>query len=223
MRKSGAMKACAIIAAGGRGNRAKNYKQFLKLGGKPILIHVIEKFLSLDFIEQVIVSIPKGKKLNYQHKKLRLVTGGKERQQSVYNALALAKSPIVMIHDAARPFVSKALIRSVYLKAVKTGAAIAATKAKDTVKKVSHNVVEKTVDRNFTYLAQTPQAFNLDLIRKAHAKAKKENFLGTDDSQLVERLGKKVHIVESDDSNFKITTPFDIKFAKFLTKFFRTL
>ncbi len=217
------MSAAVIIAAAGSGKRAGLYKQFVKLGRRSILERVIDKFNSLEFINQIVVALPLGKGFRHSSKKVIFVKGGKNRQESVYNALQEVGSPIVLVHDCVRPFVSKALINRVYLSAKKFGASIAAVKARDTIKVARNGTVKRTIEREIAYCAHTPQGFRLEIIKKAHQKALKDRFIGTDESQLVERIGVKVHIVRSDESNFKLTTPLDIKIAKYLTKKFKSL
>jgi 2-C-methyl-D-erythritol 4-phosphate cytidylyltransferase len=216
-------KATAIIAAAGGGKRAGFYKQFLKLGSKTVLTHIIDLFDSLDFIETIIVALPPGRRFTHRSRKVAFVPGGRTRQKSVCNALERAASPIVIIHDCARPFVSTSVINRVYRGSLEHGACIAAIRPKDTIKLASNSMVERTVNRDQAFLAQTPQGFRLDIIRRAHSKARRDGFTGTDDCQLVERLGIKVAIVESEDLNFKLTTPLDIKIAKYLTKIHKIL
>ena len=121
---------------------------------------------------------------------------------------------LYLVHDAARPFINSEQIHELVAAAEQNGASILAVPVKDTVKKAKDKKVVETVERSSLWAIQTPQAFRMSLLRKAHEKASEENFLGTDDSSLVERLGKDVIIVEGNYDNIKLTTPEDLFFAK---------
>jgi 2-C-methyl-D-erythritol 4-phosphate cytidylyltransferase len=123
-----------------------------------------------------------------------------------------------LVHDAARPFIRPDEIRAVIERAENKGAAILATPAVDTIKQVSKSTIRRTLDRQFIYLAQTPQAFRHAMIKEAYDQAFAEGFRGTDDAQLVERLGHKVSVVEGSQINIKITRPFDLKIAEVIYK-----
>lgn len=144
--------------------------------------------------------------------------GGQTRQDSVFAALQLLPEEVqlVAVHDAARAFCKPKLIRDVVISAEKSEAAILAIPAKSTLKNTTNGAVVETIDRSKIWEAQTPQVFKRSVIIEAHKKAQSEEFVGTDESQLVERLGVAVSIVESDGSNFKITTPEDLDFAQWL-------
>lgn len=151
-------------------------------------------------------------------KKVSIVIGGNTRQESVFNAIKFAKesSDYLLIHDAARPLLSSEDLKTIISKMIETDAAILASPVKSTIKKIdpkSSNVL-KTVSRKSLWLAQTPQSFSTDLIYKAHKKAVEDQFTGTDDSELVERMGRSVSIVESSSPNFKITTQSDLHLAR---------
>jgi 2-C-methyl-D-erythritol 4-phosphate cytidylyltransferase len=219
-----------IVPAAGKGTRLGGVesKQFLDLRGKPILVHVLQRFQHCPEIDKIVVAVEPvyREKLiqlidEYRLTKLfRIVDGGTERQDSVKNCLRVltdAAADIVMVHDAVRPFVTQNTIRSV-LKAVQiTGAAITGVRVKDTIKIADSNkVIRKTPEREQIWIAQTPQAFTCDLLIRAFEEASKVNFIGTDDASLVERLDVGVMIVEGDYNNIKITTPEDMQIAEFI-------
>jgi 2-C-methyl-D-erythritol 4-phosphate cytidylyltransferase len=156
-------------------------------------------------------------------KTVQLVEGGEHRQQSVANAMAaIAASPddIVLVHDAVRPFVSREIIQDVIRAAEKYGAAIAGLPAADTIKQVERTaegaVITATVPRERVVLAQTPQGFRYDVLRRAFDEASADGFLGTDEASLVERSGHEVAVVMGSPRNIKITTPWDLELAEFL-------
>jgi 2-C-methyl-D-erythritol 4-phosphate cytidylyltransferase len=151
------------------------------------------------------------------HNEIHLVAGGIERQDSVYRgiqAVSGQRGAVVVIHDAVRPFVSSRLIEACAAEASVSGACIAGMPLMDTAKLVNSGQIARTLDRNTIWLAQTPQAFELDLIRTAHEKARLDRFMGTDDAMLVERLGRKVRIIPGSRLNMKITTPEDLALAE---------
>jgi len=212
----------AIIGAAGSGKRmgAPLPKQFLKLGGKTILEKTVNQFAGCDIIEKLIVVTHKDyidlcETLLAEHiqsGRLQVIAGGKERQDSVYQAIDLlrqsgvAKDDIVLIHDGVRPYASHDLIKAVAAQAEADGAAIAAVPPKDTIR----HLEEGTLDRSKLCCVQTPQGFRFALIEEAFQKAFDDGFYGTDDASLVERLGHDVSIVEGEHANIKITTPEDL-------------
>ncbi|MDD5086965.1 MAG: 2-C-methyl-D-erythritol 4-phosphate cytidylyltransferase [Candidatus Nanoarchaeia archaeon] len=221
------MKNIAIIAGAGNGERMGNIdKVFLKINEKPILTYSISCFEKSYLVDEIILVV-KENKINdvrqltddYNFKKVKeIVSGGKTRQESVYNGLKKIKSAgIVVVHDAARPFIDEKTIEDCIKNAEEYKAAIVAFPIKDTVKR-GYDFVEKTIDRNNLYLTQTPQAFEYKILKKAYENAKNNNFNGTDDSSLVERIGQKVKIIPGSIKNIKITTPEDIYFAENLIK-----
>jgi 2-C-methyl-D-erythritol 4-phosphate cytidylyltransferase len=158
-------------------------------------------------------------------KKIQLVEGGDHRQHSVANALAAINAlpgDVVLVHDAVRPFVTQAIIEDVVRAAEKHGAAIAALPAVDTIKQVDRTaegaVVTATVPRERVVMAQTPQGFRYELIKKAFDEAAADGFVGTDESSLVERSGHEVAVVMGSPRNIKITTPADMELAEFYLK-----
>ena len=148
-----------------------------------------------------------------------LVDGGSERQYSVAACIEAHRGGgIVLVHDAARPFIRRSVITELVQTAAEFGAAIAGVQAKDTMKLAPAGIVEETVDREKLWIIQTPQAFKFEVLQKASDKAKSDGFLGTDESMLVERLGHPVRIVESTYDNVKMTTQEDIVFGEILLK-----
>lgn len=196
-------------------------KQFLTLGGVPLLVHTLRALESAEEIVEIILAVPEAdrefclREIVTPHrltKVRRIVAGGAQRQDSVRHGLQAVSDGIefVLVHDAVRPFVTREMIRLVIEAAAKHGAALVAIPMKDTVKQVGPDgLVESTVDRGRLWLAQTPQAFRRSLFEEAHRKAELEGLQGTDDTQLVERLGYPVAIVEGSGENIKITRPED--------------
>jgi 2-C-methyl-D-erythritol 4-phosphate cytidylyltransferase len=218
-----------IIPAAGQGKRmgAGKNKLLIELNGLPVLIHTLRVFEEDESCDGMILAIhPQDeaefiallKKYNI-HKVQSLVPGGKERQDSIYNALKMVRNDgIILVHDAARPFIQKEHIQRLTEKANETGAAIIGVQAKDTMKTVRDETVVETVDRSSLWAVQTPQAFRMSILLKAYQKAECENFLGTDDSSLVERIPHPVIMVEGDYDNIKLTTPEDLFFAEAILK-----
>jgi 2-C-methyl-D-erythritol 4-phosphate cytidylyltransferase len=214
-----------ILPAAGMGKRmgAGKNKLFIELNGLPVFIHTLRVFQFDENCEKMIMAVHPDdietmKQLItfYQlDQKTVLVTGGTERQYSVYNALlTVVGDGIVLVHDAARPFIQKQLISKLVQSAEEYGATVAAVPVKDTIKKVKNGMVLETVERSSLWAIQTPQAFRIPLLLKAHQTALEANFLGTDDASLIEFIGEKVAIVEGDYNNIKLTTPEDIYFAE---------
>jgi len=214
------MKAAAIIVAGGSGKRfgSKKPKQFLSLAGKPVFMHSVETFASIKVFKQIILVVPPKFHFSLSTFHFDVVTGGKERFNSVQNGLAAVNEDIdfIAVHDAARPLISKKDILAVLKKAQKTKAAIAVEKTKDTIKTARGGFVTGTLDRNLLWNVQTPQIFKAGLLKKVYGK--KISAKTTDDSMLVEKAGVKVAIVETASPNFKITSQQDFELAKLLLK-----
>lgn len=217
----------AMFAAAGKGRRigADKNKVLLNLSGKPILVHTLQKFAKCKAIDEFIIITGKNDidEVNEILKtenlpKTIVVEGGAERQYSVENGLkALPENAdIVLIHDAVRPFVSLKTIEKVITAAKEHGAAIAAVPEKNTIKVVENGIIKSTPSRENIWVATTPQGFRRDILVNAYKKAREDNFFGTDDASLVERLGTEVHIVEDTYENFKITTKSDLKMAEYL-------
>jgi 2-C-methyl-D-erythritol 4-phosphate cytidylyltransferase len=222
------MSVSAIIVAGGKGIRmgAATRKQYMLLAGKPIFCHALEAFDACSCIDAIYLVVPpddlavcseKWISSLTLHNEIHLVAGGIERQDSVYRgiqAVSGQRGEVVVIHDAVRPFVSPRLIEACAAEAGISGACIVGMPLMDTAKRVNSGQIECTLDRNTIWLAQTPQAFDLDLIRTAHENARQDRFIGTDDAMLVERLGRKVRIIAGSRLNMKITTPEDLALAE---------
>jgi 2-C-methyl-D-erythritol 4-phosphate cytidylyltransferase/2-C-methyl-D-erythritol 2,4-cyclodiphosphate synthase len=216
------MRVTAIIVAGGKGERAQaaEPKQFIDLGnGRTMVSMSIDACLSSELVTDVIVAVPPGFESRVPSSgRVQVVAGGARRQDSMANAFARVPpaSEVVLVHDAARPFVTRELISATIASAERHGAAIAALPVRDTVKRVvaeggGRRIVE-TLPREHIFLAQTPQAFRRDVLEQALAAAEGADV--TDEAMLVERTGIPVHIVEGDAANVKITTPDDLTNAR---------
>ncbi|MFH1642234.1 MAG: 2-C-methyl-D-erythritol 4-phosphate cytidylyltransferase [Nanoarchaeota archaeon] len=220
----------AIIVGAGVGSRMGQGKNKILrlLDDKPIIYYSIKAYNDCDFIDKIIVITKKEyfsevEKLQGRFTKIeKVLEGGEKRQDSVNNGIlylhTCKANDIVVIHNAVNPFVTKKTIAEVINAAVKYGAAAAAHKAKDTVKEVNEKgFVEKTLKRNILWQMQTPQAIRYGLAVRAFKKAYEDEFYGTDDVSLVERMEKKVKIIESNPENIKITTPVDLTIARNIT------
>lgn len=214
------MHVSAIIAAGGRGSRfgGAQPKQLQPLAGVPILKRTVDAFLKGYAFDEVIVALPSELTANPPSylDDVIVVEGGERRQDSVANAFnAVApSSQVIVIHDAARPLVTPALIERTIDAAVKHGAAIAALQARDTVKRGdASRVIRGTLPRDEIFLAQTPQAFRVGVLRDALAIASTATE-ATDEAMLAEAAGHHVHLVDGDPRNLKITTPDDLELAE---------
>lgn len=220
----------AIVLAGGRGKRMGyvQSKQYIDLNGNPILYYTLRQFIVNSLIDNIILVIPEDE-LDYCKNEVldkyglkinKLVFGGEERQESVYNALSqMEKSDIVLIHDGARPFVSQRIINDAIKYAKIYKAAAPGVMPKDTIKvKDKNNLSTETLVRSNLVAIQTPQAFDFDLIYNCHKEVKKRGTIVTDDTSVVELLGNKVYIYEGDYTNIKITTPEDLALAEYLVK-----
>lgn len=216
-----------IFPAAGQGKRmqAGINKVFLQLAGQPMLVRTLLKFSSVEEIGELIVVVGKDEVQSVQKllkhvpglKPYKVAAGGSERQYSVWNGLQVSseQADIVLVHDAARPLVTKATIENVIAKARACGGAIAAVPEKNTIKVVSEDgFVQSTPPRKTLWAVQTPQGFRRDILFEANEKAEADGFLGTDDASLVERLGKPVAVVMSDYRNIKVTTPEDLVLAE---------
>ncbi|OOM81690.1 putative ribitol-5-phosphate cytidylyltransferase [Clostridium puniceum] len=220
----------AIVLAGGRGKRMGfvQSKQYINLNEKPILYYTLKQFIKNELIDKIVLVIPEDENdyckkevlEKYQLKVDKIVFGGTERQDSVYNALTeLKDSSIVLIHDGARPFVSQTIINDAikYAKAYK--AAAPGIMPKDTIKiKDEDNFSINTLDRSQTVAIQTPQAFDFNLIYECHRKIKESGVSVTDDTMVAEFFGNKVYIYDGEYTNIKITTPEDLILAEYLVK-----
>ena len=216
----------AIILAVGKGTRmgANISKQYIKLKGKPILYYTIKRFSESKDIDKIILVLPKDE-IDYCKEKVLdkyslhvdlIVEGGKERQDSVMNALnELIDEEIVLIHDGARPFVSQRIIDEGIKYARLYGASAPGVMPKDTIKiKGDNNFALSTPDRNTLVAIQTPQVFKFGIIKECHKKVKEEDIKVTDDTMVVETYGNKVYLYEGDYTNIKVTTPEDLILAE---------
>ncbi|MBW2974285.1 2-C-methyl-D-erythritol 4-phosphate cytidylyltransferase [Candidatus Woesearchaeota archaeon] len=220
----------AIIVAAGKGKRMGNKlnKVLLLLNDEPVICHSIRPFEDSALIDRIILvansddvadlgNLMKEKRF----RKVEIVEGGKERQDSVYNGLRLLKDAreddIVIVHNGSNPFVSPGLIEEVVKAAKEDGACAAAFRAGDTVKEADEDdFVIRTFDRKRLWQMQTPQAARYRLLVRAFVKAYNDSYYGTDDAELIERLGEAVKIVECGRENFKITTPLDLENARMI-------
>ena len=214
-----------MLPAAGSGKRmgAGQNKLFLQLAGKPILVHTLQVFeqdpnctgiwLAVKDEERAFIQSLLDK---YGITKVKgLPTGGEERQHSVHSCIKQMQNVgIVLVHDAARPFITEPIIKQLAETAYFQGAAIAGVRVKDTMKVVRDGIIKETIDRELLWSIQTPQAFRFDLLAQAEDVAEKVGFLGTDEAMLVERLGHKIHVVESSYENVKMTTKEDLLFGE---------
>ena len=197
-------------------------KQFLALGGQPLILYSLRALQASSIIDEIILAVPQNemdyclKEVVAKHhftKVTKVVPGGRERQDSVRHALEAVHDDVdvVLIHDAVRPFLTERMVEEVVQSAREKGAAIIALPMKDTVKQVgADHVIERTVDRQSLWLAQTPQAFRRDWLLAAHRKAHAEGVRATDDAYLIEWAGHPVSVVEGSGENIKVTRPEDM-------------
>lgn len=220
------MKIYAIIPAAGKGKRSglSKPKQYIKFAGKELIVYALEVFQKNKLIDEIIVSahpdyfslLDKLKKKYKLTKITKLVKGGKERQDSVYNALKAIradKNDLIAVHDAARPLLLQKVLTDAILTASKKGNALVCIKAKDTLIKGT-NIVESYIDREEVFYVQTPQVFRYNDLMRAMEMAFASDFYATDESMLIKNLGMKLNIVEGTISNFKVTDRKDMDFLK---------
>lgn len=230
------MSVIAIIPAGGKGLRAGSAdkkgiatpKQYLKINGKELIAYTLETFQKNKLVDKIIIAAEP----NYFNLLLRIVTkykfskvkliveGGETRQHSVYNALLSSQAKdndLIVVHDAARALLPGTVLTSSIKAAKEKGNALVCIKAKDTLIK-AHKYVDEYLNRDEVYYVQTPQIFRYRELLRAMNKAFKENFIGTDESMLVKKLGRKINIVEGSVFNFKITTREDIEMFEKLVR-----
>jgi 2-C-methyl-D-erythritol 4-phosphate cytidylyltransferase len=231
------MQVFVIIPAAGLGTRMAASagtrhapKQFLELGGKPILVLTLRAFLQVERIQQIFVAVRKNEIQRVEAQlrdhgletRISVVAGGDTRQESVRNALKLLPAEdqdIVLVHDAVRPLIDPATIERTIEQVARHKAAIVGVPAVDTIKQVERTadgaIITSTIPRERIVLAQTPQGFRCDLLRQAVEAADADGFIGTDEASLVERLGIEVAVVPGSPRNFKITQPGDLALAEF--------
>ena len=217
-------KVVSVILAGGKGKRmgAEVSKQFIEINGKPIIYYTLKAF------EEIILVLPKDEidyfkreiETRFDFKISKIIEGGKERQDSVYNALnSIEDCDIVLIHDGARAFVSNKIIEDGIRYSKEFGAAAPGVMPKDTIKvKNLEGFSVDTPNRASLVAVQTPQCFKYNLIKKGHDKVKNEKIQVTDDTMIVELLGEKVYLFEGDYKNIKVTTPEDLILAEHFVK-----
>jgi 2-C-methyl-D-erythritol 4-phosphate cytidylyltransferase len=220
-----------VIAGGGKGVRlgGSTPKQFLLLDSIPILLRTARRFEQHPAVSQIVVVVPSAYLLRAERllrrggcrKIARVVAGGADRQESVRRGMRAFPVPpgVILVHDAVRPFVSKRVIAEVIKGAVRYGGAVVGVRVTDTIK-TGHTggYYGKTLDRSNLWAVQTPQGFRRSVLERAHERAARTGFVGTDEASLVERIGLRVRIVEGDYGNIKITTREDLKLAKMKLK-----
>jgi len=221
----------AVIPAGGKGTRSSSQvpKQYLKFSGKELIAYTLEVFQKNHLVDEIIVSaeptyfdlINKIKKKYKLTKLTNVVESGKERQDSVFNALKSIDAnndDLVAVHDAARPLLPETILTKAIRTAKEKGNALVCLKARDTLLKGDH-IVKNYIDRSGIYYVQTPQIFKYGDLMNAMKKAYEKKIIGTDESMLIKQLGININIVEGSMLNFKITTMTDLEmFEKLITK-----
>lgn len=208
-----------IIPAGGTSSRFGNKNKLLeKINDKTVIEWTVSKFDGYAEICEIIIPanisiIDNLKEIFSDNSKIKIIQGGETRQESVYKALMVVTAEYVIIHDGARPLVSKSIIDNVIKELPLKNAISVMEKTTDTIKEVDENgIILKTIDRTRLYNTQTPQAFKTSLIKDAHEKLKSK--LYTDDSSMLEELNIPVYIIDGNPVNIKITTKSDLDFAK---------
>jgi 2-C-methyl-D-erythritol 4-phosphate cytidylyltransferase len=225
------MRVSAIVLAAGEGRRLGGTvpKAFASIDGRPLVLRTVERIFSMSMIEHVTLVVPAAQLERCEtllkedpalrHRPWSLQIGGATRQQSAKRGLEKAgESDFILIHDAARPFVSAQLIIRCIETAMRHDAAVPGLPARDTVKVVKNHWVEKTLERDSLWEIQTPQVFRRELIIAAHENAERAGLEVSDDALAVERFGKPVFVVEGERLNFKITVPEDLWLAELLLR-----
>jgi 2-C-methyl-D-erythritol 4-phosphate cytidylyltransferase len=212
-----------IVVAAGEGKRFGGAKPYVLLKGKPILEWALDAFEAHEDVAEVILVLrDDSRKKVYSGRYTKIVSvvkGGEKRQDSVlsgFRQIDPTKVEKVLVHDGVRPLVSSELIGRIIEAVQEKEAVVPAVPLKDTVKRVDEQEVKQTLEREKLFCVQTPQGFFYSVLKAAFDKAGEENFYGTDEAALVERIGKKVYVVQGDPKNIKITTPEDIKIAEAL-------
>jgi 2-C-methyl-D-erythritol 4-phosphate cytidylyltransferase len=219
----------AVIVAAGKGTRmgANVDKLWLEVAGRPVIAHTWRQFNDATCIREIILVVREGMQEHFAElatkfafkKKFRLIAGGAERQDSVWNGLAALapETDIVAIQDAARPCTTADLIAATIQAAQETGAAVAAQPVTDTIKETADGkTISRTVDRSKLWSVQTPQTFRVDVIRRAISAARAKNLVLTDDTAACELIGQPVRLVRSIAPNPKVTVPADLPFVESL-------
>jgi len=221
----------AVIVAAGKGTRmgANVDKLWLEVAGRPVVAHTWQRFNDAPCVDEIILVVRDGMQPHFTElaarfkfeKPFRLVAGGAERQDSVWNGLS-ALSPeteIVAIQDAARPCTSAELIAATIAAARETGAAVAAQPVADTIKETADGkIISRTVDRSKLWSVQTPQTFRVEVIRRAIASAREKGLVLTDDTAACELIGQPVRLVKGASPNPKVTVPADLPFIESLLR-----
>lgn len=219
----------AVILAAGKGLRMGGAvpKQFMELEGRPVLAHTLLAFEAAPSIDSMVIVSDNAEWIRNNilkpfsiAKPVLFADGGRERQDSVWNAInGLSNCELVAIHDGVRPLVTVDVIEESIAAARVYGAAVVGMPSRDTIKEADDKgFAIRTPDRSRLWTIQTPQTFRLDLLKEAHEKAREDRHLGTDDSSLVERLGHPVRLIEGSYKNIKITTPEDLTAAALYLK-----
>ncbi|MFZ0464206.1 MAG: 2-C-methyl-D-erythritol 4-phosphate cytidylyltransferase [Candidatus Acidiferrales bacterium] len=224
----------AILPAAGLGTRmgAEVPKQFLELDGVPLLLYTIRRLAECDAITEFLIATrPEEVEAVEQRlakenlgRPVHVVKGGETRQESVGNALARISpdTELVLVHDAVRPFVTQEQVERVIAETRARGAAILGVPAIDTVKEVRRSalpediaLISATIPREKIVLAQTPQGFQVTILKEAFVRAEQDGYTASDEAALVERLGRDVYVVLGSERNIKITRPADMELARF--------
>ncbi|MGH2398728.1 MAG: 2-C-methyl-D-erythritol 4-phosphate cytidylyltransferase [bacterium] len=219
------LSAAAIVVAAGRGERlgAPSGKAFVPLLGEPMVLHTLRALEACSLIDGIVIVVPAERiaamadlARSAQLSRIReIVPGGRERQDSVLAGLTrIEDQGLVVVHDGARPLVRPDIVAGVVKAAADTGAASAGVPMRETVKAVEGIEATGTVERETLWIAHTPQAFRTELLKEAHQRAREDGFQGQDDAVLVERLGRRVRMVEDSPTNLKITVPEDLRLAE---------
>ena len=221
----------AILVAAGKGARmgAGVDKLFLKVAGRPVVAHTWQRFEDAKCIDEIVVVVRKGRQKKFAElaakyrfqKPFRIVTGGAERQDSVWNGLeALStEAEVVAIHDAARPCVSEELIAATVKRAEESGAAVAAQPVTDTIKESSDGrLIERTLDRSKLWSVQTPQTFRVEVIRRALTEVRRRRLIFTDDTAACELIRQPVRLISRIAPNPKVTVPGDLPLVEMLLR-----
>jgi len=220
-------KIVAIVPAAGLGRRFDpiQRKTFVHLKGLPLLVHTLKGLEESDYIQEIIPvmrpeNVEDGYRMAKDHglKKIkRVVVGGDERQDSVYNGLSSIKEDcVVLIHDGARPIILQDLFRRLISELDGFDGVVPGLPLRETVKEVDNNIVVSTVNRERLWSIQTPQVFPVSILRRAYEVAIRDGHYATDDSALVERIGGRVKVIMGSPYNIKVTTPEDIEVVKYL-------
>ena len=224
------MKTIAIIPSGGIGSRILSSvpKQYVKVLGKELIAYTLQVFQNCNLVDEIIIpaqpsyfNLLKNIKEEFNLNKItKIIEGGKERQDSVYNGLqqlTLNNDDLVLVHDAARPLLSQTLLEKSIIEAKKYDSIVVAKKASDTLIK-GDTIVNNYLDRTNIYYAQTPQIFRYKILLEAFELAIKNNFYGTDESMLVKKARFDVTIVEGETTNFKVTNQSDLELLELILK-----